>query len=466
MFIYNFKKGISPVVAMALLLVVVVVSAIGFQHWYQTFQSNVFSDVELKTNDAVIGSLEINDLIGGSLYIINNIVDELDVISLKIGNNVCSLENLNLGMNDINVADCIKNMEDLTPNVILVTEKKIVSKRVLLHKKKIESAKFSGYTNSFLTRWDTRKISDMSSNKSQIKLPLEKDGVYNFTVLWGDGNSSIITSWDDINVTHNYNESGEYDVEIIGTFKGFRFNHLGDMKKIIEVKKWGNVNFGNNGAYFAGCENLESSAIDTPDLSGTTDLNSMFLGNIKFNGNINNWDVSNVEKMDGMFVQTIYFNQELNNWDVRSVKSMVGMFTAAGMFNQDLSSWNVSNVENMDNMFAFTSFFNGNITGWNVRNVKSMVGMFIFSNSFNQDISGWDVSNVNDMNYMFSTTKLFNQNIGSWNTSNVINMSNMFSGAKKFNQDLSSWNVSNVIDYSDFDTLAVEWVNLRPNFIS
>ncbi len=47
------KKAISPVVATALLLVVAVVAVVGFQAWYNSFQSSKLADAEQQSNSGV-----------------------------------------------------------------------------------------------------------------------------------------------------------------------------------------------------------------------------------------------------------------------------------------------------------------------------------------------------------------------------------------------------------------------------
>lgn len=51
---------------------------------------------------------------------------------------------------------------------------------------------------TFVSLWDTTLVSrnpSESSEPNQIKLPLDQDGTYNFTVDWGDGHTSTIKAW-------------------------------------------------------------------------------------------------------------------------------------------------------------------------------------------------------------------------------------------------------------------------------
>jgi flagellin-like protein len=270
------RNAISPVVAAALLMVVAVVAVTGFQSWFADYSSEMLSDVEIKSNNADSGILTIEALIGNELYLINNIEDELDIVELKVGDNVCAnADNLSLGISYVNVSDCIINLTTATPNVILITTKEFLSKkflsRTLFYYKVVSLSMQREFSGSV---WKTDNAGD--TNDNQIKLPLESDGDYNFTVFWGDGTNNTITEWDDLNVTHTYPVAGTYEVNITGTIQGFRFNGAGDRLKILEITEWGPLNVGNNGAYFRMCENLDVTAEDALDLTGTTNLYMMF----------------------------------------------------------------------------------------------------------------------------------------------------------------------------------------------
>lgn len=65
-------------------------------------------------------------------------------------------------------------------------------------------------------------------------LPLGTSGAYahNFNVVWGDGSSSTITSYSDVERTHTYVSAGTYDILIDGTCEYFGFNDDGDENKV------------------------------------------------------------------------------------------------------------------------------------------------------------------------------------------------------------------------------------------
>ncbi|MEI7718568.1 MAG: BspA family leucine-rich repeat surface protein, partial [archaeon] len=309
-------------------------------------------------------------------------------------------------------------------------------------------------TTSFISAWNTSKA---GSAATTIILPLESTGTYNFTAYWGDGNSSIITTYNSANVTHVYSSAGVYNVTINGTIiKGFRFAGAGDMLKIINIIQWGNLNLGNSNGYFQGCANLNATATDSPNLTGTTTMYNAFKGATVFNGNISNWDMSNITTTAGMFYGATSFNQPIGNWNTSKVTLMSasqnGMFDGATSFNQNLTGWDVSKVTNMGanygGMFNGATAFNGNISNWDVSNVTDMAGMFNGATAFNQSLANWNTSKVTTMWNMFLTATSFNQDIGSWNTSNVRDMTSMFQNAAAFNQNLSNWDTSKVATMS------------------
>ncbi|MHA1521352.1 MAG: BspA family leucine-rich repeat surface protein, partial [Promethearchaeota archaeon] len=279
--------------------------------------------------------------------------------------------------------------------------------------------------------------------------PLEEGGDYDFTVDWGDlSGTDVIVEWDHADVTHTYASEGIYTIIISGTLKGWRFIYGGDKLKLLEISQWGDLNFGNNGSYFYGCEFLNLTATDAPDLTGTSSLNYAFREcyNLGSSGNMTNWDVSSVTDMGGMFFtfSNNYFNQDLRGWDVSSVTNMRRMFYRAEIFNQDIGGWDVSSVTDMGGMFVNAEIFNHDIGGWDVSSVTDMGGMFAGAWYFNQDIGGWDVSSVTDMGSMFLRCLHFNHDIGGWDVSNVTIMGGMFSTASSFNQDIGGWDVSSV----------------------
>jgi hypothetical protein len=88
---------------------------------------------------------------------------------------------------------------------------------------------------AFISTWKTDNQTTGSSTATQVRLPLESSGTYNFKVDWGDGSASTITTWNDVNTIHTYAAAGTYTLTIVGTITGFRFNNSGDREKIINI---------------------------------------------------------------------------------------------------------------------------------------------------------------------------------------------------------------------------------------
>ncbi|MBN1648104.1 MAG: BspA family leucine-rich repeat surface protein [Spirochaetales bacterium] len=210
----------------------------------------------------------------------------------------------------------------------------------------------------FVSTWNTENESDLTTDY-QISLPLESSGTYLFRVDWGDGLHNYVKTWNSAFRRHTYETPGIYTITIMGIIDGFNFdsnNHgvhgMGtdnDQCKIINISEWGPLRFGNSGGYFCYCENLQITATDIPDLSGTTDFSEMFALNYDMTTvpNIGSWDTSEVTSMRYMFFYTD-FNSDIGDWDVSSVTSMYCMFYRAYEFNQDISGWDISSVTSMD----------------------------------------------------------------------------------------------------------------------
>ncbi len=189
---------------------------------------------------------------------------------------------------------------------------------------------------------------------------------------------------------------------------------------LTDVPQWGTVAWTGMNQAFNNCNNLNITATDVPNLSGVTDMTSMFSGCNKLNGPAN-----------------------IGTWNVGTITNMNSLFSFCTVFNQNLSAWNVSNVTKINAMFYFTAAFNnGNSPGikdWNTSRVTEMQNMFTSATAFNQPIGSWDVSKVTTFVQMFENATVFNQDLSNWNVSQSIGFTYMFKGAAAFNQNLGKW---------------------------
>jgi surface protein len=205
-------------------------------------------------------------------------------------------------------------------------------------------------------------------------------------------------------------------------FNRFRMNNTSNKSRLVGVTQWGDASWSSMEAAFFGCNNLNISATDVPDLSLVSNMSSMFrnCSNLTGPANINTWNTSNVTSMYSMFYNALDFNQPIDNW--------------------------------------------------NTSNVVSMFNMFFGASNFNQPIGNWNTSGVTDMYRMFADAISFNEPIGNWNTTNVINMNSMFYGASNFNQPIGNWNLTSLIsntnmldncgmDCNNYSTTLIGWAN-------
>lgn len=117
------------------------------------------------------------------------------------------------------------------------------------------------------------------SNSSQFRLPTTGSG-YNFTVDWGDASTTVHTGTPGL-ITHNYAAPGVYEIvitpNVVGGFPRIYFNNTNSIReKILTVEQWGTNQWSSMAFAFAGCNNLEIVASDTPNLSLVADMRNMF----------------------------------------------------------------------------------------------------------------------------------------------------------------------------------------------
>lgn len=278
---------------------------------------------------------------------------------------------------------------------------RVLKKQPMVAKEQKNSiSKFSvgSKTTGFISTWNTS--AGYVEHYNQIKLPLEPTGTYNFTVQWGDGRNSTITSWNQSEETHTYYNPGVYTLNITGTLDGWSFKNSSsypgvDPGEIIQITQWGNLQLGPGGYYFREAQNLVLTATDAPNLNGTTTLADTFQScfNLGSSGSLNSWNVSQITDFSSMFFGDWNFNQPISKWNVSHAINMSNMFLADFDFNQSISTWNVSKVTDMNSMFSHAHSFNQPLGSWNVSKVTNMANMFsnvsLSSSNYNDLLIGW-----------------------------------------------------------------------------
>ena len=117
---------------------------------------------------------------------------------------------------------------------------------------------------------------------------------------------------------------------ITGTIEGWSFGGQKDSEMaLVEIRQWGSLRLGNEGGYFHGAANLQITAEDRLNLSGTTDLSGTFAvcRSLTAIPGMETWDVSNVTTMQGMFsenaLSTPHYDALLNGWAGQPLKREV-----------------------------------------------------------------------------------------------------------------------------------------------
>ena len=197
----------------------------------------------------------------------------------------------------------------------------------------------------FITTWEVM-AGDLS-----ITIPTTGSS-YNYNVDWGDGNNSANQTGD---ASHTYPSAGTYTVTISGDFPRIYFNNSGDKDKIQSIDRWGTIAWANMQGAFMGCTNLVHIALDFPDLSGVTDLSSMFEGAISFNQDLSSWDISSINNMANMLdnsgLSTENYDKTLLGWADQPIQTGVNLGSAGLQYCHaevarnhliTISSWNIA----------------------------------------------------------------------------------------------------------------------------
>ena len=322
----NSKKGITLValVITVIIMLVLVVIAIGQVNRYKIIgeaQDAVFiSDyqsvkeslrlykLENKIEESITKEeFENEDLIGivAKKVIVNDTYRELAIIVdfNKINSKpaygkggIKLLEEDNNDKNSVKRIETIYDLEDVYAidlqdgvfyyinenNIYTLETNKIEVEEngIKLKKYPVETyGKKHSYKKRFITKWDvTLGGTEESETYSTVTLPISKDSIYDATIYWGDGTSTVIqhkvnnktltTTELKEKATHNYTlekkDNTIRTIEIEGTYTNFLVGNTETKLKLIEIQQWGDVNLGK--VFFQGCSNL-SGMIPKNDLT-------------------------------------------------------------------------------------------------------------------------------------------------------------------------------------------------------
>lgn len=196
---------------------------------------------------------------------------------------------------------------------------------------------------------DTTKAGS-ASNTFVLKL---HSGTTSMTVYWGDGNSDVITVYNQAELTHVYASSGTYQISLDGSFKGLYQIVASDRLKIMSIDNWGANTWTNCWFSFYTCTNMVANYTDNPVLTGN--MHYMFQDCINFNGSLE-IDATNTATMYLMFGGCSSLNKPITFLNSSSVGGMQYMFYQCTVFDQDISSLDITSLTTATGMLFGTAF--------------------------------------------------------------------------------------------------------------
>ena len=174
------KKTISPVVATVLLLVVTIISIVGFSDWFDSFQTNIQSDIEINSKSD-INNLNIDTIIGNRLFLKNN-GQETFINQISINGIICN-KNLKIsGLNFVDISICLKRVESGKQTLLIQTPKEIIKENIFIKDEKFKDKSRETITKSIddlVGYWNFEENNFL--DKSNYKWSNEKEYKINIT---------------------------------------------------------------------------------------------------------------------------------------------------------------------------------------------------------------------------------------------------------------------------------------------
>lgn len=318
---------------------------------------------------------------------------------------------------------------------------------------KEKDLRIAQYTNVLVLTYDTFKADERHN------VCYSKDHAL-LSVIYEDGTEEFVPEkYDNIRVGHVFPEPGRHVVKLRLS------NTATTLDNMFSI------------AYWAAEEYLTTADFSHTDLSGITNMESMFqnckhLETCVF-GEVNTPELKNIKNMfkycyelrsvDIASLQTdkvtdmssLFFNcsslerLDLTGFMTNSVTDMSNMFYSCRKLETlDLSSFDTSNVTNMNSMFCYcNSLKDIDLTSFNTVKAKDMGGIFQICESLESlDLRNFNTSNTENMGGMFARcTKLESIDLSSFNTANCTQMASMFNDCKNLkNLDLRHFSTDKV----------------------
>ncbi len=121
------KKAISPVVSVALLIVVSVVAVVGFQVWFNNYQGQLNNQVEQGSTSGSINTYP-EAVVGDELYFKNE-YENLSISEVKVNGVSCTANgSFARGLQKIDISDCLAEVTEPSVQIRIVSDKGVFSK--------------------------------------------------------------------------------------------------------------------------------------------------------------------------------------------------------------------------------------------------------------------------------------------------------------------------------------------------
>ena len=281
------KKSIGPLIAISLLIVVSVVAVIGFQTWYNTYSSEIFSDNEQQSN--ILDNNIKPYLLGNTLNILNPNGNNLTILQILVDGKKTNISaNISSEGLKVDLSEFLASNNEVE-KISIITNNGIVTKEFYYYKSISQSNNFlcnittpegfAGGDGSLANPWEIcncdmlQNISNyLGGNYSQI---CDIDcGIYPYNV--GEGFNPIGDSWSNC-FRGNYNGNN------------FKINNLYINRSIENyVGLFGYVYYGNiNNSYSSGSvvgNNSVGGLVGS--LEDSNIYNSYFCGSVVGNNNV------------------------------------------------------------------------------------------------------------------------------------------------------------------------------------
>lgn len=160
---------------------------------------------------------------------------------------------------------------------------------------------------------------------------------------------------------------------------GFNFAVTNEGRKLLEITQWGCYRHGTSPSFY-GCSELDVTATDVPDLSGTNSIAGMFRGCVKLVGNASfaNWDTRHIQLFgtgnNGFIRDCKLFNAPISGWDTSSAVAYNEFAFGANALDQNFGGYNMENTSLISNMLRDSNLsvanYSNTLIGWASQNLK------------------------------------------------------------------------------------------------